>query len=589
MRASEEPPGPVTLEGVGASPGVAVGRAFVVQREMLILPEYRLATEAVEAEIGRLRAGVSRAGASLEAIRERAGGIEMVDAILRTQLMILEDRQLFEDAARRIREERINAEWAVGLEMRRLNALFDAMDNAVLRERRTDVNYVVRHLLLHLMGREPEGFGNLSGPAVVVANDLSPAETVQLDASRVVAIATDTGGRTSHAAIMASSLGIPAVVGLGAITRHAEDGELMIVDGRAGRVILRPDEALLQAYGERARFERRRERNLRRLADLPAETRDGRAVTLLANIERPDEVEMLAPHGARGVGLFRTEFLYLNRSSLPDEREQLRHYRTVLAGVAPGPACIRTVDLGGDKLPMADAGRGQANPALGVRGIRLARVAGHLLHTQLRAMLRASPYGWLRILLPLVTGVEEVRAVREELVGIRSDLEAEGLPVAANVELGVVVETPAAVALVDLLAPEVDFFSIGTNDLIQYTVAVDRDNEHVAYLYDPLHPAVLRAIRDVVERAHAAGRPVGVCGEMAGDPVHAWVLVGLGIDELSMNAASIPRVKEIVRQTSRAEAHALAADLLTLPTAGEVGDRLRKAMLRRFPHEFEGV
>ncbi len=590
MTGPEEPGGPALRIGVGASPGIGVGRAYVLQRERLILPEYAVAADAIEPEVERLREGMGMARAQLEQVRQRAGGLELVDTILRTQVMILEDRQLFDDAVRRIRHECINAEWAVSQELRRLNTLFDAMESAYLRERRADVNFAVRQLLLCLLGREPEGLAGLSGPTVVVAQDLSPAETAQLDSARVVGLATDAGGGTSHTAIMANSLGIPTVVGLGDVTQCTEDGDLVIVDGRAGRVIARPDEATLCAYRERARADGKRQRNLLRIADLPAETRDGRRMTLLANIERPDEIRALRSHGAAGVGLFRTEFLYLNRPALPDEAEQTRHYRAVLESVAPGPASIRTVDLGGDKLPLAAGGRPETNPALGLRGVRLARAdAGGIYRTQLRAMLRASRHGRLRVLLPLVTGVEEVRQARESLEAARTELEAEGVAMAAEVEVGLVVETPAAVALVDLLAPEVDYFSIGTNDLIQYTVAVDRENQELAYLYDPLHPAVLRAVRDVVERAHAAGRPVGLCGEMAGDPLYSLVLVGLGLDELSMNAPSIPRVKSILRATRLEAARALALELLTLSTAAETGDRLRKEMLRRFPHEFEGI
>jgi phosphotransferase system enzyme I (PtsI) len=576
------------LRGIGASPGIAIGSAYVVRREMLILPEYRVAEGSTAAEVERLREAIAHASQQLEAIRTSVADFDLVETIVRTQIAILEDRQLFEDAARRIREERINAEWAVGQELQRLDRLFGAIQDPYLRERRADVNFVVRRLLLNLMGREPEGFRDLVESTIVVANDLSPAEVAQFDRSRVVGFATDAGGRASHAAIMANSLQIPAVVGLESITSRVEDGDQVIVDGRSGRVLLRPDAATVHAYRERCEAERTRERELLRISELPDETRDGLRIRLLANIERSDEIPSARLHGARGIGLFRTEFLYMNRAELPSEDEQFCHYRAVVEGMAPDWAAIRTVDLGGDKLPIPGARRSEANPALGLRGVRLARI-GEVTRTQLRAMLRASPYGRLRILLPLVTGVEEVREVRSRLEEVRAELEAEGVSVSPDVQLGVVVETPAAVSLVDLLAPEIDFFSIGTNDLIQYTIAVDRENEHVAYLYDPSHPAVLRAIRTVVQKAHAAGQPVAVCGEMAGDPLYSLVLIGLGVDELSMNAPSIPRVKCILRQTHHCEARMLVAELLTLSTSAEVGDRLHKEMLRRFPEEFEGV
>ena len=587
--------GPAELRGVAASPGIAIGRVHPLRQEALAVPERVLPAAQVAGEIERLRAAAGHARARLERIHRSVSGLELVDAIFRTQLMILEDRQLLDDAARHIRERRINAEWALRIEQDRLNGLFDAMQDAYLRERRADVNFALRQLLMSLLGREPEGVGALDGPTVVVAHDLSPAETAQLDRARVVALATDAGGRTSHAVIMANSLGIPAVVGLESITGAARQGDLAIVDGRTGCVLLRPPPATVRRYAERARQEQARERALLRCVDLPSETRDGRPIELRANIERADEVAVARSCGARGVGLFRTEFLFMNRAELPGEEEQVREYAAVLAGVAPWPAAIRTVDLGGEKLPLPGLRRLEANPALGLRGIRLAAAPASggggsratLYAAQLRAMLRASPAGRLRILLPLVTGVEEVRAARQAIAELRGELESEGRAVAERVELGVVVETPAAVAIVDLLAREVDFFSIGTNDLIQYIVAVDRGNEAVAYLYDPGHPAVLRAIRTVVEGAHAAQRPVGVCGEMAGDPLYALLLVGLGVDELSMNAPAIPRVKRIVREIEQPEARALASGLLQLRTAAEVGEELRKEMRRRFPDEFE--
>jgi phosphoenolpyruvate-protein phosphotransferase (PTS system enzyme I) len=578
---------PTVLEGVAAAPGIATGRARVLVPERLVIPERRLSSGDAPREIARLQSAAGAARARLEAVHRSLTRVELVDAIFRTQLMILEDRQLLDDVARRIRDEGINAERALHEEAARLLAVFDSIPDPYLRERRADIELAVRELLLSLLGREPAGIGPLREPTVLIAGDLSPTEIAQLDRRYVVGFATDAGGPASHAVILAHSLGLPAVVGLGTVTSAVREGDVVIVDGSAGRVWVRPDRDVVREQAERAASERQRSCALLRLADLPAETCDGRRVALRANLERADEVERLRRHGAAGVGLFRTEFLYLNREQPPGEDEQLRHYRAVLAGAAPHPATIRTVDLGGDKLPVAGPRRTEANPALGLRGVRLARGRSNLYTVQLRALLRASPAGRLRILLPLVTGVEEVVAMRAHLADLRSVLEAEGHVVAPEIELGVVVETPAAVALVDLLAAEVDFFSIGTNDLVQYTVAVDRDNEAVAYLYDPGHPAVLRALRSAIDGARAAGRSIGVCGEMAGDPLYTRVLVGLGVDELSMSGVSVPRVKRILRATDAAEARALVAELLALRTAGEVADSLRKEMRRCFPEEFE--
>jgi phosphotransferase system enzyme I (PtsI) len=577
MARAADPPRVLVLEGVPAAPGIGIGVAAVLRREEPVVPEYTVAADAVAAEVERLERAVAAAAQQLERIRAPLASVEIVDAILRTQIMILEDRQLLEDTTRRIRSERINAEWAVEQELRRLDRLFASMEDAYLRERRADLRYAARRLLQNLLGHEPERLGELRGPAVVIASDLSPAEIGQIDRRRVVAFVTEAGGRTSHAAIVATSLGLPAVVGVDGATTRVRDGESVIVDGAAGRVVLHPDALTIQGYRGRIRSEAAQEREWLRRADLPAETRDGRPIQMLANIERAEELSHIRSYGARGVGLFRTEFLYLNRARAPDEEEQLGHYRAVLEAVAPDAAVIRTLDLGADKLPCSVSRRAEMNPALGLRGIRVSLGDRALLRLQLRAMLRASAHGRLRILLPMVASVEEVRATREALEEARAELEREGRAVGSDVALGAMVETPAAVAIADVLAREADFLSIGTNDLIQYMLAVDRENESVAYLYNALHPAVLRAIRDCVLAAHRADRSVAVCGEMASDPVSSLVLLGLGVDGLSMQAAAIPRVKAVLRATTQADARALARRLVELSSGAEVAECLRKA------------
>lgn len=587
MRSGE--PVPTVLEGVAAAPGIAVGRARVLVPETLTIPERRLTPAEVPEEIARLQRAACSARERVQAIHHALAGVELADAIFRTQLLLLEDPQLLDGVARRIRDGGINAERALQDEGERMLAVFAAMPDPYLRERRSDLALAVRELQMCLLGLESARIGPLTEPTVLIAVDLSPTEIAQLDRASVLAFATDAGGPASHAVILAHSLGLPAVVGLGRATALVHEGDLVLVDGGAGRLWVRPSPEVVRTHCQRAARERQRTNALLRLADLPAETRDGRPIVLRANLERADEVERLRDHGATGVGLFRTEFLYLNRDEPPGEEEQLQHYRAVLAGVKPQPATIRTVDLGGDKLLVAGQRRSEANPALGLRGVRLARGRSPLSTVQLRALLRASPAGRLRILLPLVTGVEEVVAARTHLADLRRELEAEGHRVADGIELGVVVETPAAVALIDRLAAETDFFSIGTNDLIQYTLAVDRDNEAVAYLYGAGHPAVLRVLRSAVEGARVADRPIGVCGEMAGDPLFTLVLIGLGVDELSMSAGSVARVKRILRATDWAEARSLLAELLALRTAAEIGDTLGREMRRRFPEEFESA
>ncbi|CAG0988298.1 Phosphoenolpyruvate-protein phosphotransferase [Myxococcaceae bacterium] len=572
-----EQSGTLLLEGLAAAPGIGIGVAVVWVRTEPVFPEYSLHPDRIETEIERFERAARDALAQIDAIRRPLVGVEIVDSILSTQAMILEDRQLRDDVARRVRSERINAEWALGLEMRRLDRLFAEMEDAYLRERRADVRDAARRLLLNLLGHEPDRLVELRGPAVIVASDLSPAEVSQLDRERVAGIVTEAGGRTSHTAIVATSLGLPTVVGVDGATARIGDGDVVVVDGDTGRVIARPSAREVENERRRERSRAALERAWLRHAVLPAETRDGRRVRLCGNVDSARDLEALARHGARGVGLFRTEFLYLNRSTPPDEEEQFRHYRAVVLGARPDPAVIRTLDLGADKVPAGLPRRSEANPALGLRGIRVSLARPEILRVQLRAMLRAAAHGRLRILIPMVSGIEEIRRTRELLEDVRLELEGSGAGLASSVELGAMVETPAAAAVADALALEVDFLSIGTNDLIQYTVAVDRENESVAYLYDGLHPAVLRAVRGVVDAAHAAGRPVAVCGELAADPAAAVVLVGLGVDELSMQAPAIPRVKARLRAVSLADARSLAGGLLALPTAREVGDRLGKA------------
>lgn len=577
MAREDESTRPRILEGIAAAPGIGIGVAAVWLRAEPVFPEYTVAGDLLQEEVARFERAVAEARAQLEAIRRPLAGVEIVDAILRTQGMILEDRQLLEDVTRRIRGERINAESALGQEMRRLDRLFASMEDPYLRERRADLRDAARRLLLNLLGHEADRVLELRGPAVVVASELSPAEVGQLDRGRVAGLVTEAGGRASHTAIVATSLGIPTVVGVEFATARIRDGDALVVDGGAGRVLVRPDAKSIHGYRVRERDLAARARGWRRHAVLPCETRDGRRLTLRANVEHVPELDVLAAHGAQGVGLFRTEFLYLSRGALPGEEEQLAHYRAVLAAARPDPAVLRTLDLGADKLPAGLPRRAEANPALGLRGVRVSLAQPEILRVQLRAMLRASVHGRLRVLLPMVSGVEELRAARQALDDARLALELEGLPVGADVALGAMVETPAAVAIADAIARESDFLSIGTNDLIQYTLAVDRENESVAYLYDGLHPGVLRSIRRVVEAAHEADRPVAVCGEMASDPVSAVVLLGLGVDELSMQPPAMPRVKARVRATTWAEARTLANRLLALPTAAEVADQLEKA------------
>jgi phosphotransferase system enzyme I (PtsI) len=574
--------------GVGASPGIAIGPAYVVRRQQLIIPEYRVSEAQVASEIERLEQAFQHTRELLAEIRASMEATGLLGNIFDAQFLFLEDPTLREQTADRIRGERLNAEWALQRELNRLEALFESIDDPYIRERRSDVAFVVRRVLQALMGREPRGLSGMPEGVIVVADDLAPADVAQVKAGQVKGFVTQAGARTSHVAIMARSLDIPAIVGVGAgLVEQVPDGAVLAVDGRQGEVQIDPSPEVLEEFEQRQGQFLTLARHLLRYADLPAETRDGVRVLLHANIAARDEVADSLRFGAEGIGLYRTEFLFMNRPELPDEEEQVWAYREILEAVAPHSVVIRTLDLGADKLPTDVQLLGEANPALGIRGIRLYRRRSEIFRTQLRALLRAGAYGRLRILLPMVCSMEELAFAQAELSAIRGELTQAGVPLGEGTELGVMVETPAAAIIADLLVRNVDFLSIGTNDLLQYTLAVDRGNEHVAYLYEPLHPAHLRMIERICQAGRRAGVVVGMCGEMASDPLHCWILLALGVGELSMAASAIPLIKKIIRESTIEEARDLYAEVLDLGSAAEIREVVRNALTRRFPIEFE--
>jgi phosphotransferase system enzyme I (PtsI) len=574
--------------GVPASPGIAIGPAFVLRRERLVVPEYRISERQVQGEIQRLERAFRDARARLEAIRGEMKDAGLMADIFDAQFLFLKDPTLLEHAMRNVRGELLNAEWALQRELRRLEALFESMSDPYIRERSSDVTFVVRRVLQSLMGREPEGLKNAPVGVIVVAEDLSTAELAQLAKGHVIGIVTEGGSRTSHVTIVARSLEIPAVVGVPHDFVHSiSDGTPLIVDGHAGCVIDDAEEATIAEFEKRRRYIEALERRLLRSVDLPAETKDGVRIKTLANVEQPEEIPHALRYGAEGIGLYRTEFLFMNRPDLPSEDEQVAAYRAILQAIAPHFAVIRTLDLGGEKLPIGQQGGAEANPALGLRGVRLSMERPEIFRVQLRALLRASVAGHLKILLPMVSSMAEVEFARRALASARAELEGEGVEIAERIDFGVMIETPAAALIADIIAPGVDFISIGTNDLLQYTLAVDRGNEHVAYLYEPLHPANLRLIQRVCQAARRAGIEVGMCGEMAADPMHCWLLMALGVSELSMAAFSIPLLKKVLRESTAAEARDLLARVLRLSNAEQIREQVEQHMRLRFPTEFE--
>jgi phosphotransferase system enzyme I (PtsI) len=582
--AGDDGAGPKVLHGVSASPGLAVGRAFVIDRRKVKTPKRHIADEEVAHEIVRFEAALGASNDQLERVKRKLAEREGEDhsLILEAHQLILHDEHLVDPTRRRIREEKVNAEWALRKTVEEIKGVFDQLDEDYFRERRSDVDFVGDRILRNLLGVDmspalpPQG-------AIIVAHDLSPADTAQLHRAACGAFVTDVGGKTSHSAILARAFEIPSVVGLDHVTDEVGTGDLLIVDGIRGEVIIRPTEEQCEAYRESGRRHVAFMRELLANRDLPAETQDGARVRLFANVEIVEEVPSALDHGAEGIGLYRTEFLYLDRPDLPREEEHFMHARGVLRRLYPYPATFRTFDLGGDKMAPFATVSGEDNPALGLRSIRLCLRERGLFKAQLRGLLRASVHGRMRIMFPMISGVGELREARAVVDEARAELDKEGQPYDAKVPIGIMVEMPSAVMVADLLARECDFLSIGTNDLIQYALAIDRGNEHVGYLYHPLHPAILRMIRYVVDAGHAAGVRVGLCGEMAGEPMFSIILLGLGLDEMSMNSTSIPVVKSVLRGSKLAAARELAEHALALPTAHEIEALVHGHMATRFP------
>jgi phosphotransferase system enzyme I (PtsI) len=586
------PPGGArkVLSGVGVTPGIAIGKAYQVDRGKIpVAYDYLPSAAEVEKEIQRFQAAVEKAEADLEKIKAKMAGEFSEHAyILDTHLLILRDRMLFDETVRIIREHQVNAEWALKQALEEARRLFARIDDEYIRGRISDVDYVATHVLGNLTGKTPESVAGIKERVIIVANDLSPADTIQLQIEKTLAFVTNVGGKTSHTAIIARSLDIPAVVGLERVTEEVRSGDILVVDGMAGVVIVEPDDELLNYYYERQYQLETYQKEVARCAKLPAETEDGYHVRVEANIELLEEVVAVLDNGAEGIGLYRTEYLYLNREAPPDEETLYWTYREVAEIVYPETVTIRTLDLGPDKFSFHRQRTRESNPALGLRAIRLCLREEELFRTQLRAILRVSGVTRnVRIMFPMISGVSELRAARMVLDDVRDSLVRGGFSVDDELKIGIMIEIPSAVTIADQLAREVDFFSVGTNDLVQYALAIDRVNEHVAHLYEPLHPAILRMIKQVVDAGHRAGISTSLCGEMAGEALYIPILLGLELDSLSMNPLAIPRVKKIIRSASLEECKIYLREVLDLPTAGEINESLRQIAWRRFREDFE--
>lgn len=561
------------LQGMGVSGGVAIGRAVIIETRGPDIFRLHLSESQVESEVARLQEGAAHAKKELKRIRARAEedlGDDLA-AIFDAHVLLLSDPHFLGRVEERIRTHQVNAEWAVHKTAEELDDRFAHMDDAYLSERSEDLSDVSRHLLRSLQGIAHHDFSELPEDIVIVADDLTPSDAIRLGRQRVIAFAIETGGRTSHTTIIARSLNIPAVAGLVGVMSLLSDDTPIIVDGETGTVVLHPTPEVAAQYRARRAELERRDQDLLATRELAAVTRDGVQITLMANIDLPEEVEEVALFGAAGVGLYRSEFLYIEKSpSLPTEDDHVEIYRRLIELSAPHPAIIRTYDLGGRKLAREMMATEEENPVLGLRGIRLTLAKTEVFRSQIRALYRAGVYGDLWIMLPMVSTVEEVRRYRAFADEVMEEMEREGVPFRRDVRLGVMIEVPAAAMIADVLAREVDFFSIGTNDLIQYSMAVDRNNEHVASLYQPLHPAILRMLRFVIGSAREAGIEISLCGEMAADPRYALLLAGLGMRRLSMSPRRIPEVKTLIRESSAASLAEMAQGCMGFSTAAEV-------------------
>ncbi|MFH0825504.1 MAG: phosphoenolpyruvate--protein phosphotransferase [Pseudomonadota bacterium] len=579
------------VSGVGVSAGVAIGQAVVIERlAMDMYPQRLLRPDQVPLELMRFDSAVREAARQLNQIKELIEPGHPLDDhayILDTQLLLLEDRMFFQGTKALISKEQQNAEWALSETIAKITAAFDTIEDEYLRERARDIHFVGERVMRILMGRpDDKKIHQITPNSILVNQDLSPADTAQIHKENVLGFAIDMGGRTSHTAIMARSLKIPAVTGLERISKSVQSGDTLIVDGGTGVVILNPDAETIVKYRARQEVHRKYRESLLAYGGLPAVTRDGlRSVGIMANVEFIDEIQIAREHGSEGIGLFRTEYLFLGRPDLPSEEEQYEVYRQVLLLNKPQCVTIRTLDVGADKISQNLNLPFEQNPALGLRAIRLCLNRRDVFRSQLRAILRASVHGLSRLLIPMISCLGELRATKAFIGEIEEELASEGTPF-TKMKLGVLVEVPSAVAIADLLAREVDFMSIGTNDLIQYALAIDRVNEHVSYLYDTLHPAILRMIRQVTIAGQAGGIHVAMCGEMAGDPLNVPILLGLGLDELSMNALSIPMVKKFIRSINEDECRELTSQALQMSDSREIHALLEDWILERFPDDY---
>ncbi|MDD3345193.1 MAG: phosphoenolpyruvate--protein phosphotransferase [Candidatus Omnitrophica bacterium] len=570
----------IQLKGIGAAGGISIGAAYKLgKEEFVVLPE-KISWEDIPMQIQLFEEALIKTRREIIELQKRISADMGQDEaqIFDAHLLVLEDRMLIEEVISRLKKEQMNVAYIFSEVLKKYISVFLKIEDEYLKERIADISDVGKRILRNLLGKEKRGLEDLKEKAIIVSHDLSPSDTAAMHTKNVAAFVTDMGGKTSHTAIMAKSLEIPAVVGLEGITSKVNPGDILIVDGTTGTVIIEPDEETLKRYRQELLKLKDIAEKFSSVKELPAVTLDGRSILINANIEFPDEVSSVKMHGSQGIGLYRTEFFYMNRKDSPSEEEHYQAYKYVAEQMNPHPVTIRTLDLGGDKFLSQFQIPHEMQPFLGWRAIRFCLARPEIFKLQLRAILRASVHGNLKLMYPMISGIEELRQANGLLQEAKDELGSKGIDFKDDTPVGVMIEVPSAAMTADILAKEADFFSIGTNDLIQYCLAVDRGNEKVAYLYEPAHPAVLRMIKQVIEAAHKSGIKVSMCGEMAGEPSLALILLGLGLDEFSVPPQVIPELKFIVRAIEFKAIEELAGEAMSLFTGSQVEEFAKRRL-----------
>lgn len=566
----------IRLKGINASPGICIGKAYLVGSEGVdVVESYYIGDNELQNEIKRFKSAVKAAADELRAISENVPeDLRKHSDILETHLILLKDKMLYDKTIETVKTEHVNAEWALRKVATDVRSMFQSISDGYLKERAYDIEQVADRIMNNLTGSSRTNIKEIKKRVILVAHDLSPADTSQIETDRIMGFVTDRGGKTSHTSIIARTLEIPAVLGLETATQTIKNDDLLILDGTAGIAIINPDEQTLAEFEEKRAQYKEYKAAIIKDSHLRAETKDGVYIPVMGNIELPEEVTSVTDFGGDGIGLYRTEFQYLNRPSFPSEDQLFKKYKEVVEIIAPKPVVIRTLDINGDKA-IANSTSEEDNPALGLRAIRYCLKKPDVFMPQLRAILRASAFGNVRILFPLISHFNEIVEAKKMLNNAAKSLDAEGIEYDKNLQVGIMIEVPSAVTIADLLADQVDFFSIGTNDLIQYSFAVDRGNKQVSYLYRALDPAIIRMIKHVADVSKQKNIKVFMCGEMAGDPIHIPILLGVGIDELSMSPQSIPAVKTMIRSLEAKETKAFIDQVITKSTASEILDLLK--------------